>query len=251
VLFPLWIARRLLPLAIVLAVVLGAGEYLARQLVGDAVKSAIRDRIGGSPHVGFGSTPLLLELLRGHLDGVSVSEAHAQLGDLPPVAFDATLDNVHLSSLTRLSGDIGQITLRARLGPRAVLELFATPACVESLAPALHADLTPASRVILAGDRIALLPPHGRAFELRLFPVALGGVLSFHPTALALDRAPVSAAALAAHVDCLRTITGLPYGLRLTQAAVLPGALDLVFASTDARFSVASRAVSATDHILG
>jgi hypothetical protein len=87
------IFRKLVYVVLVFAIPLIAGEFIARSLLGDAVNSAIVSRIGGKAQVGFGTTPVLLQLVNGHLSDVSVSESKAQIGGLPTLAFNATLDH--------------------------------------------------------------------------------------------------------------------------------------------------------------
>lgn len=234
------IFRKLLYVALVLAIPLIAGEFLARALLGDAVDSAIVSRIGGKAQVGFGGTPVLLQLLNGHLSDVSVSETKAQIGGLPPLTFDASLDDVHLRSITHLQGGIGAIALTAHLDSVAVRDILATPTCVGSLPPSVLDGITERPRVTIAAGHIALLPPHGSAVDLHLFPTALNGAIVFHASSLSFNGARAPAATLAAvgaAIDCVRGVQDLPFDLRLASASATPGSLEVEFAATNASFS--------------
>ncbi|HEY5389753.1 MAG TPA: LmeA family phospholipid-binding protein, partial [Solirubrobacteraceae bacterium] len=88
------IVRRLVILAVVLAIPLVAAELLARHFVGAAVASAIAARIGTHPHVGFGSTPILVQIVRGRLDDVTLSASGARVGGLAPLRIEASLRDV-------------------------------------------------------------------------------------------------------------------------------------------------------------
>jgi hypothetical protein len=234
------IFRKLVYVVLVLAIPLIVGEFIARSLLGDAVNSAIVSRIGGKAQVGFGTTPVLLQLVNGHLGDVSVSESKAQIGGLPTLAFNATLDDVHLSSITHLEGGIGAITLTAHLDAHAVRDLLATPTCVGSLPPGVLDGLTEQPRVKIAPGHIALLPPHGSAVDLHLFPAVAGGAIIFHATSLSLDgkRAPAATlTAAAGAINCARTVQNLPFNLQLKSTSTTPGLLDVQFAATNASFS--------------
>ena len=237
-LFP--ILRRLLLLAAFLAIPLIAGELVARKLIGDAVAHAIQARIGVAPKIGFGSTPVLLQIVRGRLSAVSVSAAGAHIDGLPPLALRATLRDVHLRSLTGLQGAIGSLSLEASLPAAGVRDLLATPACLDSLPQGTLAGLTRTPRVDLFPGRIDLLPPHGRAVEVRLRPYASGTILRFAIIGLEQDGKAVDAAQLAlAREDarCSRTLGDLPFGVSLVSATAGAGAVELAFAGTDASFS--------------
>src|ERR1700733_9614183 len=117
-LFP--ILRRLLFLAAFLAALAVGAELLARKLIGDAVTHAIEARIGVAPKVGFGSTPLVVQIARGSLEAVTVSAHGARIDGLPPLSLRGTLRDVHLSSLTSLEGAIGSLRVYAWLSPTGV-----------------------------------------------------------------------------------------------------------------------------------
>jgi len=223
-----------------LAIPVLVAEFVARKLVADAVAHAVEARIGVSPKIGFGSAPLLLQIVRGRLDTVTVSARGARIGGLPPVAFSATLRDVHLRSLTSLEGAIGSLSVDARLPPSGVRDLLATPACIDSLPASLLPALTHSPRVVLLPGRIDLLPPRGRAAEARLRPYVSGTTLRFALTGLELGGREVSAGALSSArsaVRCSRTLGALPFGVSLTSALAGAGTLQLAFAGRDASFS--------------
>jgi hypothetical protein len=238
-LFP--ILRRLAVLAIVLAIPLVAGELVARKLLGDAVRSAVVARIGGSAQISFGSTPVLWQLVHGHLN-VSVTAARVDFRGLPPVSLRGQLDDIHLTSLTSLQGAIGAVTVEAKLGPDGVRDLLSSPRCIDSLPSSLAAALTARPRVLIFPGHVSLLPPVGRSAELRLRPRALGGSVDFHVIAVVLNSAPVAPStldAVAAQADCVRQLGDLPFGLRLAHAGAGSGAVTLGFAASDSSFSAA------------
>jgi DUF2993 family protein len=227
-------------LAAFLAIPLVAGELVARKLIGDAVAHAVQARIGVSPKVGFGSTPLLWQIAHGHLDSVSIGAARAHIDGLPPLALNATLRDVHLRSLTGLEGAIGSLTIDARLRPAGVRDLLATRACLDALPRSALEGLTANPRVDLFPGRIDLLGPHGRSFEVRLAPHASGNALRFEIVALVQDGVSASSAQLAAVRDattCSRSLGALPFGVTLESARVRSGDLELAFAGSDASFS--------------
>ena len=191
----------------------------------------------------FGSTPLLVQLVHGKLDAVSVSAAGARFDGLPPLSLSATLRDVHLRDLTSLQGAIGSLSVDAQLAPAGVRELLATPGCVDSLPPSLLAELTPRPRVILLPGRVDLLPQHGRRGEVRLRPYASGASVRFAIIGLEIDGTPASGAQLAearARTRCARALSKLPFGISLVSASATAGALDLVFSGSGASFSAVS-----------
>jgi len=193
-----------------------------------------------SPKIGFGSTPLLLQLAHGSLDAVSVSASGARIDGLPPVELTGTLRDVHLRSVTALEGAIGSLSVDVRLPASGVRDLLATPSCVGSLPATVLAALTPTPRVALFPGRVDLLPPRGRATEVRLAPLAAGTSVRFAVIGLELAGAPSSAAQLAAvraQTRCSRTLTDLPFGISLVSARAGSGTLELAFAGTGASFS--------------
>src|SRR5471032_877992 len=109
------ILRRLLYIAIFVAILAVGAELLARKLIGADVSHAVAARIGVSPKVGFGSTPLVEQIARGSLDDVSVSAAGARIDGLGPLSLSGTLRDVHLRSLTSLQGAIGSLEIHAGL----------------------------------------------------------------------------------------------------------------------------------------
>ncbi len=237
-LFP--ILRRLLLLAAFLAVPVIAGELVARKLIGDAVKHAVQARIGVAPKISFGSTPLLVQIAHGSLNAVSISAAGARIDGLPPLALSGTLRDVHLSSLTGLQGAIGSLSIELKLAANGVRELLATPACIDALPQGVLAALTRSPRVDLFAGRIDLLPPRGRAAEVRLRAYASGASVRFAIIGLDQGGAPMSAAQLAsarAGTRCSRALSNLPFGVSLVSASAAPGALELAFAGSGASFS--------------
>jgi hypothetical protein len=237
-LFP--ILRRLLMLAAFLAIPLVAGELVARKLIGDAVAHAVQARIGVAPKVGFGSTPVLWQIVHGRLDSVSISATGAHIDGLPPLALRATLRDVHLRSLTGLEGAIGSLTIEATLPPAGVLDLLATRACIDALPRSALEGLTRNPRVDLFPGRIDLLGPRGRSFEVRLAPDVSGIDLRFEIIALIQGGVTASGAQLAAareRTTCSRSLGALPFGVTLASASVGAGDLELAFAGSDASFS--------------
>ena len=234
------IARRLVVLAVVLAVPLVAGELIARKLIGDAVSSAVRQRIGVAAHVSLGSSPILLQLIHGRIDTATISATRARIGGLPPVTLTATLHDVHLSNVTSLQGAIGSLTVAVELTPGEVRDLLAVPGCIESLPAAVRSALTSSPRVLLFPGRVDVLPPAGRAAEVRLRPAAARASIVFALSGIEIGGTPASAATVAqarAQTDCSRSLPGLPFGIALVSATARSGALALAFAGTDARFS--------------
>ncbi len=234
-----WLARKLVVIALLLAIPVIAGEFLARKLVGDTVRSAVAARFGGSPQVSFGGTPLLWQLLGGHLDDVTVTDSGASVAGLQPLAVTANFDNVRVSHLIGLHGVIQTTKVAAVLGPADVRDLLATSACVRGLPDGIGAALTADPRVLIPAGHISLFPPHGRAVELRLVPSAVSGALAFHLIGAVVDGAEVSESALealASQVDCLRPMTGLPFNLRLVSADATAGVVQLGFRGGDAQF---------------
>jgi hypothetical protein len=234
------ILRRLLVMLVVLAIPVVIVELVARKLIGAAVASAVRARIGVAPKIGFGSTPLLLQLVGGKLDTVTASATGARIDGLPPVTLSATLRDVHMTHLTSLEGAIGSLNVVATLSPSAVAGLLATPSCVASLPPSGLAALTRRPRVALFPGRVDLLPPHGRAVELRFRPAVAANSVEFALSAFELGGAAVPAAELASAVTrahCSRALTNLPFGIALDSATARSGALDLGFHGANASFS--------------
>lgn len=234
------LARRLVILALVLAVPVAVGEFVVRKLIGDAVSSAVRQRIGATAHVSLGSSPILLQLIHGRVDTATVSASRARIGGLPPVALTATLHDVHLANVTSLQGAIGSITVVARLTGGAVRDLLASPSCIGSLPADVRSALTTVPRVLVFPGRIDVLPPSGRAVELRLRPVATRASVVFHLSGIERGGAQAPAATLAlarARSDCSRSLPGLPFGVDLVSATAGSGTLALAFAGTNARFS--------------
>ncbi|HEY1777488.1 MAG TPA: DUF2993 domain-containing protein [Solirubrobacteraceae bacterium] len=237
-LFPIF--RRLLYLAIFVAILAVAGELLARKLIGDAVSHAVAARIGVSPKVGFGSTPLVIQIIHGSLGDVTVKAADAHLDGLGPLALDGTLRDVHLRSLTSLQGAIGSLQVRAGVPPSTVRGMLATPACERSLPSSVQAGLSTAARVAIFPGRVDLLPPHGRAAEVRLRPYASNDAVRFAIIAIELGGAEVPPAQLradSAGANCSRALSNLPFGVGLVSAQALDGTLELSFSGRDASFS--------------
>jgi len=237
-LFP--ILRRLIYLAIFLAILAVAGELLARKLVGDAVAHAVAARIGVSPKVGFGSTPLVVQIIHGSLDDVTLKAAGAHIDGLGPLSLDGTLRDVHLRSLTSLEGAIGSLRVSASVPPSVVLGMLATPACERSLPAAVQAGLTGTARVEIFPGRVDLLPPRGRAAEVRLRPYAAAGAVRFAILAIELGGVAVPPAQLRAErggASCSRALSNLPFGVGLVSARALDSTLALSFSGRGASFS--------------
>jgi hypothetical protein len=237
-LFP--ILRRLLYLAIFVALLAVAGEFLARKLIGDAVSHAVAARIGVSPKVGFGSTPLVVQIARGSLGDVSLSAKSAHLDGLGPLRLSGTLHDVHLRSLTSLQGAIGSLEVHAAAGPTVVLGMLATAPCTRSLPAAVRAGLTDSPRAAIFPGRVDLLPPQGRAAEVQLRPYASGHSVRFTISAIELAGVPASATALRAAragASCSRPLSNLPFGVELVSARALSGTLALSFTGRGASFS--------------
>jgi hypothetical protein len=232
-------ARRVLVLAIVLAVPVVAGELVARKLIGDAVTSAVRAKIGAAPNVSLGPAPVLLQLVRGRIDAATVRAPDAHIGDLPPAALTATLRDVRLADVARLEGAIGSMRADVRLTPDAVARLLATTSCLGLLPAALREALTPAPRVVLAAGRIDVLPPSGRGVELRLRATVARDAVVFEPRGLELGGAPAPAHDLAGTTtaSCTRRLRHLPFGLSPVSANARPGSLALAFSGRGATFS--------------
>jgi hypothetical protein len=231
-----WLLRRLIVLAIILAVPIVGCELLARKLVGDAVRSAVRARIGVSPSIDFGSTPLLLDVVHGRVGRVELSAKRARIGGLPPLTLHGSLDNVHLTSVTSLSGAIGSLTLSAGLPPVGVGDLLAASSCTGALPADVRAALTTRPRVYLFSGRVDLLPPTGRAVEVRLAPQVSGGRLVF--AVEGFERAgQVEPITTLAGVSCTRSLPDLPFDAHLRSASAQTGVLDLAFTGANASFS--------------
>ena len=237
-LFP--ILRRLLYLAIFVAILAVGAELLARKLIGDAVTHAVAARIGGSAKVGFGSTPLVVQIARGSLGDVSVSATGARIDGLGPLSLSGTLRDVHLQSLTGLQGAIGSLQLAAGAPPSVVLDMLATPACLKSLPAAVRSGLTSRPRVEIFPGRVDLLPPRGRAAEVRLRPYAAGSSVRFAISSIELRGAPAPAAAVRearTGASCSRDLSNLPFAVGLVSARATSGALALAFGGRGASFS--------------
>jgi hypothetical protein len=236
-----WLARRLLVVVVILALPLVIGELLARKLIGDAVASTLAARFGGSPRVGFGSKPLLLELLDGHLDELTVSDARAHLGGLPPVALSASFRDVHVTSLTALRGATGPVTVRASLDATVVRDLLAVAGCTRSLPADVSEALGADPRILLLAGHVSLLPVDGDAAELRLVPVLFHDAVAFRVIGVLLAGAAVPVATLrsvAAGTDCVRPLGSLPFNLRLDGVTAAPGAVQLDLRAAGASFAV-------------
>ena len=234
------ILRRLLYLAIFLAILAVGAELLARKLIGDAVTHAVAARIGVSPKIGFGSTPLVVQIARGSLGDVSVSAEGARIDGLGPLSLSGTLRDVHLRSLTGLQGAIGSLEVAAVMPPPVVLGILATPACAQSLPAAVRSGLTSRPRVAIFPGRVDLLPPRGRGAEVRLRPYVGGSALRFAISGVELHGAPAPAADVRAaqtRASCSRELSNLPFGIALVSARAMSGALALAFSGRGASFS--------------
>jgi len=156
------ILRRLLHLAIFVAILAVGAELLARKLIGDAVTHAVATRIGVSPKIGFGSTPLVVQIARGSLGDVTLSAQGARIDGLGPLSLSGTMRDVHLRSLTGLQGAIGSLEVDAGLPPPVVLGILASAPCAQSLPAVVRSGLTSRPRVAIFPGRVDLLPPSGR-----------------------------------------------------------------------------------------
>jgi len=227
--------RRLVILALVLAIPLVACELVARKLIGDAIAGAVKARIGAAPKIGLGSSPILLQLVDGHIDTATVSASGARIGGLPPMSLTATLRDVHIAHLTSLEGAIGSLSIEARLGPRSVRDLLAARSCLAVLPAAERAGLGARPRVDIFPGRIDLLPATGRASEVRLVPTVAGDGINFTVTALERSGAPQP---LPVPVpSCTRALPDLPFGVTPRTASATSGALEVGFAASDVTFS--------------
>ena len=231
------LVRRLVVLAAILAIPVVAGEFVVRKLVGDAVATAVSARIGVAAHVNLGSGPVLLELAKGRLNGVTVSATRARIAGLPPAALTAPLNDVHLTHLTSLAGAIGSMRVDARFGAAGVRQLLASPSCTDALPADLHGALTATPRVLLLPGRIDLLPPAGRRAEVRLRPLARPGGLAFAVIGIERAGVPSAVSAVSAPVLCSRTLGSLPFGASVASVATTAGALDIRLRATGASFS--------------
>jgi hypothetical protein len=234
-----FLVRRVLVLAVILAIPIVAGEFVARKLVGDAVKSAVAARFGGSPSVSFGSTPLLWQLVNGRLDDVTVTEEDASVGGLPPVSVSASFKDVTVTKLIGLHGIVNTIEVNAGLGPAGVRDLLGASACGAQLAAGLGAALTADPRVRLHAGYITLLPPHGRAVVVRLAPSVVSAELDFRVVSAFQDGAalsPSTVSSLGPTAGCLRPLPNLPFNLVLVSATAVPGALELEMQGSRASF---------------
>ncbi|HLW94585.1 MAG TPA: DUF2993 domain-containing protein [Solirubrobacteraceae bacterium] len=226
------ILRRLVMLAVVLAIPLVVAELLARHFIGAAVASAIGARIGTHAQVGFGSTPILVQIVGGRLDDVTVSASGARVGGLSPLRIEASLRDVHLQNLTALEGAIGALSVTAAAPPSVVRGMLASPSCLNAMSPALRAGLTSDPRVLLFPGRIDLLPRHGRGAEVRFVPRADGTAVRFE-----IAAALVGGGSVERPPSCERRLDGLPFGATLHSAQVRSGTLMLDFGGRNASFS--------------
>lgn len=226
------VVRRLVILAVVLAIPAVALELVARKVVGDAVASQVKTAFGGAPAVDFGSTPLLEQIAEGHLN-VTITDAHAAVAGLPPVALSASFDDVHMTSLLGLHGRIGSVTATAGLGPHRVRALLSSSGCIAALPANELAALTNRPRVRIGIGHITLLPPHGRAVVVRIVPVESQDKLAF-------NVASVTAAGQAlagVRAGCAVGVGALPFGLTFTGASATKGLLELAFSGHGASFT--------------
>jgi hypothetical protein len=231
------ILRRLVFLALLVALLAAAAEFATRKLLGAAVASAVSARIGSPVNVGFPRSPLLLGLVHARIDSVTVTARRVRVGGLGAGAVRATLRDVRVTSVLGLQGEIGSLTLLVRIGPAAVRRLLATRPCLGALTPALRASLTSSPRVLLFAGRIDLLPPHGRAAVLRMVPEVLGGSLRFVTRSVELAGRPLPAATVATASACTRTLTGLPFGAVLRSARAERGVMALTLDARNASLS--------------
>jgi hypothetical protein len=227
-------------MAAFLAIPVVAGEIVVRKLVSRAIAGAVKNSIGISPTVGFGSSPVLLQIVHGRLNAVTLDASGARIDGLPPTILSATLHDVHMRSLTSLQGAIGSLTLDARLSGAGARALLATPACVQSLPSTLLHALTAHPRALIFPGRIDLLPPAGRAAEIQFHPYAAGQSVEFAIVGLYAGGVAASSAQLTAarsQTRCSRSLGNLPFGVSLRAATAQAGNLDLHFAGRGASFS--------------
>jgi LmeA-like phospholipid-binding len=217
----IWLVRRLALLALVLAIPLVIGELVARRLVGDAVASQLRSHFGGShASVGFGSTPLLLQLIDGHIDA-NASIARVQIAKLPPAALQVSFDDVRLSSLLGLRGVAGSVLAHVSLGPDAVGRLLWNGGCAGELPPQLAADLANSPRIAIGRGRVKI---HGDGAGLDVVPTRVGRTIDF--TSVSAPR-----------VACTISVGAAPYGLALAGTSASDGALVVTFRARGVRFA--------------
>jgi LmeA-like phospholipid-binding len=236
------ILRPLLVLAAIVAALAVGAELLARKLIGDAVAHAVSARIGTSPKVAFGSTPLLVQIAHGRLDDVTVSARHARIGGVGGLALRGTLRDVHITSLLGLRGVIGSSRFTATASAASVRPLLDGRACARALPAAVLAGLGADPRIEIRPGRIELLPRRGRSAEVRMRPIAAGSTLRFEISTVELASATAGAPAAEltgtrAGSSCSRSFTNLPFGVSLVSAAARRGALELGFAGSGVSFS--------------
>jgi len=231
-----FVVRRLLVILAIAAIPLVAGELIARKLVGDAVKSAVAARFGGQPAVSFGSTPLLWQLVNGRLDDVTVTEAGADVGGLPPVSVTANFENVTVQKLIGLHGLVAAVAVTASLDRNGVRELLRASPCAGELPDGIGAALTAGPRVRLHAGAITLLPPRGRAVLVRLVPSAVDGELDLRLVRVVAHGASVAPGSLGPAGGCLVPLHDLPFRLTLASAGAMPGALRLELRGSRAEF---------------
>jgi len=225
-----WLARRLVLLVLLLAIPAVAGELIARKLVSDTVGGKVTAQFGGKPSVDFGSTPLLLQLLRGRVN-LSVSEPDASVAGLPPVALHADFENIRVTSLLGLHGVIGTVTAHATLGPKGVGRLLLQSGCAGALPVGMRSALSAGSRIVIGAGHMTVLARRG-AQRARIVPTAIGGRVAFNVVGASAGSAPPAGGS-----GCVATLGGLPFNLSLASAIADGGVLDLAFTGRGARFS--------------
>ena len=130
--------------------------------------------------------------------------------------------------------------MAAGLSPAVVLGILATPACAQALPAAVRSGLTSHPRVAIFPGRVDLLPPSGRAAEVRLRPYVAGSALRFAVSGVELGGAPAPAADVRyaqSRANCSRELSNLPFGIALVSAKAGSGSLALAFSSRGASFS--------------
>jgi hypothetical protein len=184
--------------------------------------------------------PLVVQIARGSLGDVTLSAQGARIDGLGPLSLSGTMRDVHLRSLTGLQGAIGSLEVAAGLSPTVVLGILATAACAESLPAAVRSGLTSRPRVAIFPGRVDLLPPRGRAAEVRLRPYVAGSTLRFAIAGVDMHGAPAPAADVRGaqtRASCSRELSNLPFGIALISARATSGALELDFSGRGASFS--------------
>ena len=195
---------RVLVGVVVLAVALVAAELGTRAVVEHRIVSLARQQMhGGSVSVGIGSTPALIDLMRGHVSHLTLDAEHVRIGNLPDVSIDATLHDLSLSGDHRVRGSdavvtVGRSTLDALASQAAgVPGITVSPRpsegtlVVSAISPGV-VDVIAEPR--LQGTRLTLVPQHVRVLGFDLNGTALQRFVARHPASQSLAGLPLSLA---------------------------------------------------------